>query len=118
MEVAGGTEIQPQTGAITQNAHPPETELQKTLSGIWQERLGIEGPGIYDDYYELGGNSLIATQIIADINEVTKVNINIKDILNAPTISRLSQLLEEKMAVKESSEDKMAELLKKVQGSD
>jgi len=61
---------------------------------------------------------LLATQIIADIDKATKVNINIKDILNAPTVAALSALVEEKKRTQKESFEKLTELLKKVQGQD
>ncbi len=41
----------------------PKSHIEKMLAQIWQDVLGIQKVGVTDDFYELGGNSLIATQI-------------------------------------------------------
>ncbi|MEO1367139.1 MAG: phosphopantetheine-binding protein, partial [Acidobacteriota bacterium] len=47
----------------------PTTPLQETLAGIWREHLGIEKIGIRDDYFELGGDSILGIRIIAAVKE-------------------------------------------------
>jgi hypothetical protein len=47
----------------------PRTEEEKTLAGIWCEALGLERVGINDDYFELGGDSVLGLKIVAKANE-------------------------------------------------
>ena len=44
---------------------PPETETQKALAGIWRETLGVQRLGLHDNFFEVGGHSLLAVRIIA-----------------------------------------------------
>jgi hypothetical protein len=47
----------------------PSTETEKLLAGIWCEALGLENVGVNDDYFELGGDSVIGLRIVARANE-------------------------------------------------
>ena len=52
--------------------HPyvaPRSELERRLAHIWQEVLGIEKAGIHDDFYELGGDSLLGVHIAALVRQ-------------------------------------------------
>jgi acyl carrier protein len=74
----------------------PETPLEKRLAEIWTEVLGIEQIGIYDDFFDLGGHSLIATQLIYRINKVFGVNLSVRKLfLTESNIANLALLVEE-----------------------
>lgn len=72
---------------------PPTNEIQQELVGIWQKVLGIDQIGIMDSLFELGGNSLKATQIIARIHQQFEVAIKIGDLFKDPTIQGLEGLV-------------------------
>jgi hypothetical protein len=44
----------------------PRNELERQLAGIWQQLLRIERIGIHDDFFALGGTSLLAVRLFAD----------------------------------------------------
>nr|VFJ75372.1 MAG: Acyl transferase domain-containing protein [Candidatus Kentron sp. FW] len=46
---------------------PPTNQIEKTLADIWQKLLGIEKIGVHDDFFELGGDSLIMMRLVARI---------------------------------------------------
>ena len=72
----------------------PETETEKTLVEIWQAFLGIEQIGIHDDFFELGGDSLLGTQVMARIRETFQVELPIGGLFEDPTISGLAKQIE------------------------
>jgi len=71
----------------------PETQLQNQMVEIWSEMLGIskESIGITDDFFNLGGNSLVAIRLTSAINQHFKSNIQVRDILNNRTIINLAK---------------------------
>lgn len=75
----------------------PQTEIERKLGLIWQEVLHIDGIGILDDFLELGGNSLQATQIISRINHDLKVGIEIRSFFESPTIKGIARLIQKFM---------------------
>ncbi|PMB17137.1 acyltransferase domain-containing protein, partial [Fischerella thermalis] len=59
----------------------PTNELEKQITEIWQEVLGIAEVGIYDNFYELGGDSLIATQLVSRLRAKFPVDLPLRDLL-------------------------------------
>jgi hypothetical protein len=48
---------------------PPRNPTEETLAGLWGEVLGRGEVGIHDDFFDLGGHSLLGTQLISRIND-------------------------------------------------
>ena len=70
---------------------------------IWQRVLAIDKIGINDDFFELGGNSLLATQLVMETGEAFKRSVPLRDFFGTPTIAELSELLASVEAVAELS---------------
>jgi thioesterase domain-containing protein/acyl carrier protein len=73
----------------------PRNELEQKLADIWQTFLGIEQVGIFDNFFDLGGNSLLAVQLVAKLREAQQMDFSAHSLLNAPTIAALVKLIEE-----------------------
>jgi phthiocerol/phenolphthiocerol synthesis type-I polyketide synthase E len=71
----------------------PRNEREQKIAAIWQEVLGVEQVGIYDDFYELGGSSFIAGQLVARLCEGLGKEISVRTFLSAPTIAELSEAI-------------------------
>ncbi|WP_164503864.1 non-ribosomal peptide synthetase [Rickettsiales endosymbiont of Stachyamoeba lipophora] len=69
----------------------PRNELEKELCAIWGEVLGIEPDkiSIQDDFFRLGGDSIISIQLVSRIRRKLGLNITVKDIFNFKSIERL-----------------------------
>ncbi|WP_407877533.1 glycosyltransferase family 2 protein, partial [Francisella sciaenopsi] len=67
----------------------PTTELETSLSNIFAEVLGLEKVGITDDFFRIGGNSILAIKIISKIKKLFKDNIDVKYLFDNPTISKV-----------------------------
>jgi acyl carrier protein len=73
----------------------PETELERTLAALWQETLGVSPIGVEDDFFELGGNSLIAVQVASRVRERFQIELALPSLFEQPTVRRLAGLVEE-----------------------
>lgn len=76
------------------NIHPPITEIQKKIAKIWQKLLNLKEIGIYDNFFEIGGHSLIATRVLAAIREEFSISIPIKIFFELKQIHGIAQYLE------------------------
>jgi acyl transferase domain-containing protein len=76
---------------LPENYAPAEDEVEQAIVSIWQDLLGIEPIGIHDDFFQLGGHSLLGTQVLARIRELLKVNLSLRDIFEAVTPAELAQ---------------------------
>jgi FkbH-like protein len=70
------------------------TKTEGALLALWEELLGIEGLGVEDDYFALGGTSLLAAQVFAEIERRFGVRLRLTAILEAPTVRALARRLE------------------------
>jgi acyl carrier protein len=73
----------------------PETDVERAIAAIWQEVLRVGKVGINDNFFQLGGQSILAIQIIQRINQIFQVNLPMRVIFDEPTIVGLSVLVEE-----------------------
>jgi len=69
----------------------PGTPVEQSLAQIWREALGVVQVGAQDDFFALGGNSLVAVQVTARIRKLLGVKLAVRDLFAAPTISRLAE---------------------------
>jgi len=53
----------------------PQTILQEVLATVWANSLGIEKVGIEDDFFELGGASVVATQIVSRLRQMFQIDL-------------------------------------------
>ncbi|MGC4987747.1 amino acid adenylation domain-containing protein [Nocardia salmonicida] len=68
----------------------PATPAEEIVAGVFAELLGMARVGADDDYFALGGNSLLATRAIARINEALDAQLAIRDLFETPTVSALA----------------------------
>ena len=80
----------------------PETLTEKAVFNIWSKILGHQNFGIEDNFFDVGGNSIYATQLLLDVKAETRKSITLKDIFSCQTINEMSVLLDN--TLEESSE--------------
>ena len=68
----------------------PRTPTEEALALIWTEVLGLASVGVHDDFFELGGNSLLATQLIARVRRALEVDLAVDAVFDLPTIADLA----------------------------
>jgi len=78
----------PRPNLATQYA-APNNELEIKVAEIWQEVLWLEQVGVYDNYFDLGGDSLLAAQLIARLNEHFDLNLSLEQLFAGPTVAEL-----------------------------
>src|SRR6185312_1739672 len=71
----------------------PQSDAERRIAGVWQELLGIEQVGVHDNFFDLGGNSLMAIRIISRLKAELGVDVSEVSIFEGPTIASLALLL-------------------------
>ena len=69
----------------------PENEVEKAVAEIWQGILGVSQIGARDDFIELGGNSLLAVQMVTVASETFQIDLSIETFFKNPTIRGLAE---------------------------
>ncbi len=71
----------------------PRTEVERTIVSLWQEMLRLERVGIYDNFFDLGGHSMLMVQLHSRLRGALGRDIPIVDLFGHPTISSLAEFL-------------------------
>ena len=71
----------------------PATEVEQTVARVWQEVLGIEQVGSRDNFFDLGGNSLLGLKVISRLKKELGIEISIVALFEGPTVQALSKIL-------------------------
>ncbi len=69
----------------------PRTPTEEQLAAIWSEVLNIERVGAYDNFFDLGGNSLLGMRLIPRIRKAFSIDLPPVALFNAPTLSELAE---------------------------
>jgi hypothetical protein len=72
---------------------PPGTELEKTVAAIWGKLLGLKSVGIHDNFFDLGGHSLLLARGHAELRKATGLEVSILDMFQHPTIHAIARHL-------------------------
>jgi non-ribosomal peptide synthetase component E (peptide arylation enzyme)/acyl carrier protein len=78
--------------APTESAKP-ESEIDRAIAEVWQEMLGREGVGVDDNFFDLGGHSLLVVRVHRKLQEVLGRALALTDLYRFPTIRALSSYL-------------------------
>ncbi|HXE41585.1 MAG TPA: phosphopantetheine-binding protein, partial [Candidatus Baltobacteraceae bacterium] len=73
----------------------PATDLEKTIAKIWQELLRVEKIGLHDNFFDLGGHSLLVVEAQAKLRESLGFDLPVVKLFQYPTISVLAIFLKE-----------------------
>jgi len=79
----------------------PSNSIETQIANIWSQALGIEQVGVNDNFFDVGGNSLLFIQVYSKLQEVLEQNISIVDLFRYPTINLFSQFLSQEQDVKQ-----------------
>ncbi|MFC1717014.1 AMP-binding protein [Candidatus Poribacteria bacterium] len=75
---------------------PPRTSEEKVLTEIWTQVIGIKQIGIRDDFFDVGGDSMLAAQMIARVQKTFGRNLPLATLFHAPTIEQMGAILSKK----------------------
>ncbi|TDP41633.1 non-ribosomal peptide synthase/polyketide synthase [Nocardia ignorata] len=72
----------------------PVTATERAVAALFAELLDVETVGLDDDFFRLGGNSLIATRAIARLHANSGVRVDVRDFFDSPTVAVLASLID------------------------
>jgi acyl carrier protein len=77
-------------------APDPGGVTEQQIAGIFRELLRVERVGLHDSFFEIGGNSLKATQLVRRVFKAFGVNLPLRSIYKTPTAAGLAAIIEER----------------------
>ncbi|PCK04617.1 MAG: non-ribosomal peptide synthetase, partial [Alteromonadaceae bacterium] len=92
----------PEVGAMQNTYVAPSTETEQALCRIWQELLGLERVGINDDFFALGGHSLLVMKLIARLQHDFAVDIPVKTLFDGKTVGVLADIIDKNIVIQKN----------------
>ncbi|GAA0984801.1 hypothetical protein GCM10009555_059190 [Acrocarpospora macrocephala] len=86
----------PLPGAADAPAHQaPRTETEEIVAELWSRVSGIDDPGVHDDFFAAGGDSITAIRLIGSVRDAFEVEISFRRFFEAPTVAGLADAVED-----------------------
>ena len=92
----------------------PRSLTERILERIWADVLGLDCVGIHDNFFDLGGHSLAASQVIARVIQTLQLELPIKALFDSPTVAEMASIVAQNQAT-QASEDELAQMLREVE---
>jgi acyl transferase domain-containing protein/acyl carrier protein len=86
----------------------PRTELEATIAAIWGQVLGVAAVSRDDDFFDLGGNSLVAVQLVGQIRKAVQVRLPMRSVFESSTVAGMAELIERLRATEPAAADTAA----------
>ncbi|MEM9819924.1 MAG: amino acid adenylation domain-containing protein [Bacteroidota bacterium] len=77
--------------SASDNFIAPRNDVEWRLAEIWSSLLKQENIGVQDNFFEIGGNSLLAIRLMVQINKAFEIDLNVADLFELPTIHLMMQ---------------------------
>lgn len=74
----------------------PRSLLELKIVQVWEKLIGTQPIGLKDDFFDLGGSSLLAIRVVSEIEKLFKVKLPLQDLLQRPTIENVAEILKGK----------------------
>jgi amino acid adenylation domain-containing protein len=85
----------------------PRNDLERQLVEIWEKVLGVQPIGIRDNFFNLGGHSLLTVRLVGEIEQTLKRKLPIATLFQLTTVERIANLLQEESVVAVTQEEKV-----------
>ena len=92
----------------------PRSPVEVELERIWAEVLSLDHVGIHDNFFYLGGHSLIAFQLISRVIQAFQLELPVRALLDTPTVAEMAVVIAQNQA-KAASEAQLSQMLREVE---
>ncbi|HKE57443.1 MAG TPA: SDR family NAD(P)-dependent oxidoreductase, partial [Pyrinomonadaceae bacterium] len=89
----------------------PTNEVEEIIARIWAELLGVEQVGIHDNFFDLGGHSLLGTQLLSRLQQKFQVEIPLRTLFETQTVAGLAEIISRMQQENESEEAKLLKMI-------
>jgi len=88
---------------LTSTYVAPRDDVERELAGMWRDLLGVREVGIHDDFFELGGQSLVAVRLFNKVRKNWGVDLPLSTLFQASTIADCALIIREEMGISSAS---------------
>jgi amino acid adenylation domain-containing protein/FkbM family methyltransferase len=72
----------------------PRTDTERAVAAIWSELLPVRNVGVNDDFFDLGGQSLMAIKMVSRLRDVFDVDVQLRNLFERPTVAGLAEIVD------------------------
>jgi len=98
-------EPEPRRARLDTKYAVPRSPVEEVLVGIWADLLSIDRVGIHDNFFDLGGDSLTATQVVMQVIKNFQLEIPIRCVFESPTVSEMAAVISQHQGKHLSNEE-------------
>jgi acyl transferase domain-containing protein len=123
INLASGRDGEHAVDAATAALHPrpalscdyvaPANPTETSLADIWQQLLGVDKVGIHDNFFDLGGHSLLGTQLLSHIRAAFHIQMPLRTLYDSPTVAAMAESVTRQQLEQQNSEQ--LELLREIE---
>lgn len=92
----------------------PHGELEQTVAAVWEELFGLQQVGATDNFFEMGGNSLLAIQLVSRLRRELEIELPLNSLFESPTVGGLSAAIT-KIQSHEREAEEIERLLREIE---
>lgn len=92
----------------------PQTDTENMIAEIWQSLLRVDRVGRNDNFFSLGGHSILATQLINRLAKITSLSVPLRCLFEAPTIAEFASHVESIRRDIESADERISQIIEQV----
>jgi acyl carrier protein len=85
----------------------PRTPTEEIVARIWADVLGVERVGIFDDFFQIGGHSLVAMQVVSRVRQALDIELPVRELFAASTVESIAVILETLLRLHKPDTDAM-----------
>jgi acyl transferase domain-containing protein/SAM-dependent methyltransferase/acyl carrier protein len=93
--------------ASAANPAPPRTETEKHVAELWRKTLGIPDIAVTANFFDLGGESLLATRLLSDLCDTYRIEMTVREFFEVPTIAALAATIDTRRARGEPTRERI-----------
>jgi aryl carrier-like protein len=90
-------------GSVSNTA--PATELEEKIVAIWKEMLGTTEIGIHDDFFDLGGHSILAIKVLTRLRKEIEPALTLRQVFENPTIEQIARKVEALVLIRDTAKN-------------
>jgi amino acid adenylation domain-containing protein len=81
---------------------PPEGPVQEAVAAVWKDVLGLQTVGAHDNFFDLGGHSMLAARLLGRLHDTFAVDVPLRNLFQQPTVAGLADVIQALQWIDES----------------